>query len=152
VLSISKAHLPSRSFVIFSSPTFDSHMPPSATESRSEPSTVRLPQPIQTQSTDPIDLLDKTQTPPSADPGTYDPSVVPPSHNSRTIVMCFDGTGDQIGEDVCAISCSQCLSHRPNLSHRIQTSFSSFRCSRRMTRVSRWLTIRSSTEADCSSL
>jgi hypothetical protein len=102
---ISRVHFPSRSFVSFSSLTLDSDMSPSATVSKSEPSTVRLPQPIQTQLTDP-DSLDKSQSPPSAGPGAYDPTVIPPSHDThtRTIVLCFDGTGDQFDADVCAIS------------------------------------------------
>lgn len=67
--------------------------------SKSEPSTVHLPQPIRTQLTDP-GSLDKT-TPPSAGPGAYDTSVIPPTHdaNARTIVICFDGTGDQFDTD-----------------------------------------------------
>ena len=27
--------------------------------------------------------------------------IIPPKHNNRTIVLCFDGTGDQFDEDVC---------------------------------------------------
>ena len=146
---ISRAHFPSRTYVTFSPLTLDSDMSPSAAESRSEPSTIRVPQPIRTQLTDPTDTLDKTQSPPSAGPDAYDPSVVPPSKQHRTIVLCFDGTGDQFDADVCVIyPCSQCPPHRPNLARRIRTSFSSFRCSRRMTRVSRWSTIRSA-ESDC---
>jgi hypothetical protein len=146
---ISRAHFPSGSFVTFSSLTLDSNMSPSATVSNSEPSTVRLPQPIRTQLTDP-GSLDKTQTPPTAGPGAVDLSVIPPSHKARTIVLCFDGTGDQFDADVCAISLFAISPpHRPDLACRIRTSFSSFRCSRRMTRVSRWFTIRSA-EADCS--
>ena len=26
--------------------------------------------------------------------------VIPPEHNNRTVVLCFDGTGDQFSEDV----------------------------------------------------
>lgn len=36
--------------------------------------------------------------------GDYDDTVIPPSHNARTVVLCFDGTGDQFGDDVCARS------------------------------------------------
>jgi hypothetical protein len=100
---ISRAHFPSRSFLTFSS-SLDSDMSPSAPESKSEPSTVHLPQPIRTQLSDPFDSLDETQSPPSAGPGAYDPSVIPPSHKPRTVVLCFDGTGDQFDADVCAIS------------------------------------------------
>ena len=81
-------------------------MSPFTTDSKSEPSTVRLPQPIRKQLTDPIDSLYKTESPPSAGPGAVDPFVIPPSHKdrSRTVVLCFDGTGDQFDTDVCAIS------------------------------------------------
>jgi hypothetical protein len=27
--------------------------------------------------------------------------IIPPTHSNRTIVLCFDGTGDQFDEDVC---------------------------------------------------
>jgi hypothetical protein len=96
---ISRAHFPSHSSVAFSP---DSDMSLSAPQSKSEPSTVRVPQPIRTQ-TDPIGLMDKIESPPSAGPGAYDTSVVPPSHDARTIVLCFDGTGDQFDADVCII-------------------------------------------------
>ena len=115
---------------------------------QSEPSTVRVPpQSIRTQLASSTDPMDKTQTPPSAGPGAYDPSVIPPAHDDRTIILCFDGTGDQFDTDVCADTCSQMFPfpHRPlNLcSRRIRTSFSFSRCSKRMIRVSRWFTIRS---------
>lgn len=38
-------------------------------------------------------------SPPSAGPGAYDNSVIPPSHEARTLVVCFDGTGDQFDAD-----------------------------------------------------
>ena len=73
---------------------------------QSEPSTARMPpQSIRTQlanTTDP-------QTPPSAGPGAFDPSVIPPSHDDRTIILCFDGTGDQFDTDVRAHTCSPCF-------------------------------------------
>jgi len=43
--------------------------------------------------------MDKIESPPSAGPGAYDSSVIPPSHGARTIVLCFDGTGDQFDAD-----------------------------------------------------
>jgi uncharacterized protein (DUF2235 family) len=97
-------------------------MPVPTTETQSEPSTVRLPQRIQTQLTDPTYSLDTTKTPPSVGPGAFDPSVIPPSHkdHTRTVVLCFDGTGDQFDTDVCVPSCSRCLPHR--LSRRSQNS------------------------------
>ena len=33
-------------------------------------------------------------------------TVIPPSHDARTIILCFDGTGDQFDADVCADLCS----------------------------------------------
>ncbi|KAF8481731.1 hypothetical protein DFH94DRAFT_732636 [Russula ochroleuca] len=77
-------------------------MPEPTTETQSEPSTVPLPQPIRTQLSDFSHFtgsLDKTETPPSAGPGAFDPTVIPPSHKSRTIILCFDGTGDQFDTD-----------------------------------------------------
>src|SRR5258708_17522218 len=100
---ISMAHFSSGSPLRFRSP-LDFNMSPSAPESKSEPSTVHLPKPIRTQLTDPTDSMDKAQTPPSVGPGAYDTLMVPPSHEARTIVLCFDGTGDQFDVDVCAIS------------------------------------------------
>ncbi|KAI0308384.1 hypothetical protein B0F90DRAFT_1682382 [Multifurca ochricompacta] len=72
---------------------------------QSEPSTAskttRLPPvPIQTQSKSPaLYSSDGSRTPPSAGPGAYDSSVIPPSHEARTLVLCFDGTGDQFDAD-----------------------------------------------------
>ena len=97
---ISRAHFPSRSFVTFPSLNLDSDMSPSAPESNSEPSAVRVPRPIRTHLTDPSDSSDKTQSPPSVGPGASDPTVIPPSHHDRTVVLCFDGTGDQFDADV----------------------------------------------------
>src|SRR6266436_1795509 len=91
---ISRANFSSGSHVLFYLPPLDFDMSPS----KSEPSTVRLPQPIRTH------LTDKSQSPPSVGPGAFDPSVIPPSHpdRSRTIVLCFDGTGDYFDADVCS--------------------------------------------------
>ncbi|SRR6266403_1202568 len=107
---ISRANFSSGSPVLFSLPPLDFDMSPS----KSEPSTVRLPQPIRTQLTDPTDSTDKSQSPPSVGPGAFDPSVIPPSHpdRSRTIVLCFDGTGDYFDADVCSIPCLPCLPPR----------------------------------------
>lgn len=77
----------------------------------------------------------------------YDDSVVPPSHPFRTLVVAYDGTGDQFDDDVSAyyrIRRHHCLeAHVPRC--RTRTSCSSFLCSRRMIVVSRWSTIRSDT-------
>lgn len=34
---------------------------------------------------------------------------VPPSRPARTLVLCFDGTGDQFDADVCPFYVSSCL-------------------------------------------
>ena len=36
-------------------------------------------------------------------------NVFPPTHNNRTLVVCFDGTGDQFDADVSYISLKQHL-------------------------------------------
>jgi hypothetical protein len=42
------------------------------------------------------------RTPPSVGPEAYNDTVVPPPYDGRrrTLVLCFDGTGDQFGTDV----------------------------------------------------
>ncbi|KAI9511887.1 hypothetical protein F5148DRAFT_1167136 [Russula earlei] len=65
-------------------------MPVSTADNRSEPST--LP-------SVPYPLLNDSGSPPSAGPGAYDVTVIPPSHEARTLVLCFDGTGDQFDVD-----------------------------------------------------
>ncbi len=62
-----------------------------------------------TQPTNFTDSLNRAQTPSSIGAGIYDDTVIPPSHNARTVVLCFDGTGDQFDVDVCARPCSWCL-------------------------------------------
>jgi uncharacterized protein (DUF2235 family) len=60
-----------------------------------------LPLPIDTELANPLSFTESTRTPPSVGPGAYDASVVPPSHpDYRTLVLCFDGTGDQFDADV----------------------------------------------------
>ncbi len=71
---------------------------------------LNMPAPTEThsrsQSTDSTGPQDKSQTSSSVGPGAYDDSVIPPSHHARTVVLCFDGTGDQFDGDVCAHSSS----------------------------------------------
>ena len=106
-----------------------------------------MPAPTETHSrslsTGSTDLQDRSQTPSPVGSGVYDDSVIPPSHNARTVVLCFDGTGDQFDGDVCAHSSSYCLSLNIRVACRIRTSYSSSRCSRRTIRAGRWSTIRS---------
>jgi hypothetical protein len=97
------------------------------------------------QSTYPTNPQDRS----SVGSGVYGDPVIPPSHNARTVVLCFDGTGDQFGGDVCVHSSSWYLSL--NLACRTRTSCSSSRCSRRTIRASRWSTIRSAKADFCPS-
>jgi hypothetical protein len=81
-------------------PPLDLDMPAPPAHSQSDPSTTRKPpHPIHTQlTTDATLSLDDSQSvsPPSA----YDDTVIPPNHDARTLVLCFDGTGDQFDADV----------------------------------------------------
>ncbi|KAF8274308.1 hypothetical protein EI94DRAFT_1794529 [Lactarius quietus] len=59
------------------------------------------PNPIQTQLKTPISASSGKDSFPSAGPGAHDDTVVPSYHEarSRTVVLCFDGTGDQFNTD-----------------------------------------------------
>jgi hypothetical protein len=125
-------------------PPLDLDMPVPVSKTHSEPSTVRnLPHPIHTQLTTDGTLSDGSESPPSI----YDPSVIPPTHDFRTLVLCFDGTGDQFDADVRpqflfrGVLVAPLLTER-RCARRIRTSWSFSRCSRRTTRVSSWFTIR----------
>jgi hypothetical protein len=107
------------------------------------------PTPLEIQLASTLKSTDATQTPPSVGPGAYDDSVVPPFHGTaRTLVLCFDGTGDQFDEDVCECLLI-CILHmsladlNPLSTRRIRISCNSSQCSRRMIRASSWSTIRS---------
>jgi hypothetical protein len=57
--------------------------------------------PVQTRSA--TQILAEDKPPPvrrehAIDPRGF-PSVIPPDHNNRTLVVCFDGTGDQFDAD-----------------------------------------------------
>ena len=58
------------------------------------------PNPIETQMKSPMTSSSGDETLPSAGPGAHDNSVLPPFHEARTLVVCFDGTGDQFDADV----------------------------------------------------
>lgn len=60
------------------------------------------PKPIQIQLKTPISSSTDKDSFPSAGPGAHDYTVVPSHHDSRarTLVLCFDGTGDQFNADV----------------------------------------------------
>ena len=84
-------------------PPLDLGMSAPVDQSQSEPSTVRKPPyPIHTQmATDATLSLDDTQsTDSSPTSAVYDATVIPSSHDARTLVLCFDGTGDQFDADV----------------------------------------------------
>lgn len=83
-------------------PPLDFDMSEPVAQTNSEPSTTRLPpHHFQTLPAEPAQSRNETKIPPSAGPGAYDPTVIPPSHNARTLILCFDGTGDQFDSDVC---------------------------------------------------
>jgi hypothetical protein len=136
----------------FSLPPLDLDMlVPAATTQRelSPAGPASRPTPIETQLASTLKSTDATQTPPSVGPAAYDGTVVPPFHGTaRTLILCFDGTGDEFGEDVCEYSLI-CILHvsladlNPLSTRRIRISCNSSRCSRRMTRASSWSTIRS---------
>ena len=123
-------------------PPLDFDMPEPIAQTNSEPSTMRSP-PHHFES-DPALSRNVTKTPPSVGPGAYDSTVIPPSHHARTLVLCFDGTGDQFDADVCRHFYSRMAPSPSRVSlRRTRTSSSYSRCSRRMTRANRWFTIRS---------
>src|SRR6266850_882804 len=130
-------------------PPLDLDMSAPPASAHSEPSTMRkTPHPIHTQmTTDATMSLNGIRSSPSP-PTAYDDTVIPPTHDARTLILCFDGTGDQFDADV---RLHFLLSRQVTLSLterrrvplcRIRTSCSSSRCSRRTTRRSRWFTIR----------
>jgi len=83
-------------------PPLDFDMPVPVAQTNSEPSTMRSPpHHVQTLPADAALLRNGGKTPPSAGPGAYDSTVIPPSHHARTLILCFDGTGDQFDSDVC---------------------------------------------------
>lgn len=63
------------------------------------------PGPIQTNLKTPLSASTGKDSLPSVGPGAYDNTVIPPTHGARTLVLCFDGTGDQFDTDVrtCAL-------------------------------------------------
>ena len=130
-------------------PPLDFDMPVPVAQTYSESSTMRSPHRSESLPEDPALLRNETKTPPSAGPGAYDSTVIPPSHHARTLILCFDGTGDQFDTDVCPHFYSRVAPSPSCLSIcRTRTSCSSSRCSRRTTRANRWSTIRSAAVMD----
>jgi uncharacterized protein (DUF2235 family) len=58
--------------------------------------------PIQTQEKFPVSTLSDKDSHPSAGPTAYDETVIPSNDDKcpRTLVLCFDGTGDQFNKKV----------------------------------------------------
>src|SRR6266702_747924 len=94
------------------------------------PSVRPPPTPIQTQLKDPISSSSRKDSLPSVGPGAYDTTVIPPFRESRTIVLCFDGTGDQFDADVSAYmpSLSAHVLLADQVPFRIPISYSSSLC------------------------
>ena len=56
-----------------------------------------------------IDDKEPTSSPIAASPAIshepqWEDDVVPPRHKNRTLIVCFDGTGDKFDGDVCHIN------------------------------------------------
>ncbi len=64
------------------------------------PSNDASPTPIQTQVKSAKSASTGLESLPSVGLAVYDNTVIPPSHGARTLVLCFDGTGDQFDSDV----------------------------------------------------
>ena len=64
--------------------------------------------PIQTHLKAPISTSSSKDPFPSAGPGVHDDAVIPSNNDARarTLVLCFDGTGDQFDLDVRSYSLS----------------------------------------------
>ena len=75
-------------------PPLDYNMPVPTSSGRAPPN------PIQTNLKTPLSASTGVDSLPSVGPGAYDNTVIPPSHDARTLVLCFDGTGDQFDTDV----------------------------------------------------
>ena len=58
------------------------------------------PDPIQTELKTPLPASSGKDTLPSVGPMAYDITVVPPSHSARTLILWFDGTGNESVKDV----------------------------------------------------
>jgi hypothetical protein len=91
---------------------------------------VPTPGPIQTNLKTPLSTSTAMDSPPSAGPGAYDSTVIPPSHSARTLVLCFDGTGDQFDTDVrkYILSPSAHVLLTDQMPFRIPISYSYSRC------------------------
>ena len=85
------------------------------------------PNPIQTQLKSAMTSSTGDETFPSAGPGAHDNSVIPSFHDARTLVLCFDGTGDQFDTDVMPpLSAHVLLADQVPI--RIPTSYNSSLC------------------------
>lgn len=73
-----------------------------------------------------------TESPAPFSEGQCDYEVIPKTHNNRTLVLCFDGTGDKFDSDVRKLAIDTLLSPTTATSFprhdRTPTSSSSYRC------------------------
>ena len=85
---------------------------------------------IQSQLMSPISASSDKGSLPSVGPGAYDNTAFPPSHQTRTIILCFDATGYQSVMDVrlYMLSMSAHALLADNMPFRIPTSYSSTLC------------------------
>ena len=74
----------------------------STTGTMNDPAVTFSDSPVQTRTATQILAEDKPPPPVrrenAIDPRGF-PSVIPPNHNNRTLIVCFDGTGDQFDAD-----------------------------------------------------
>jgi hypothetical protein len=74
----------------------------STTGTTNNPTVTFSDSPVQTRTA--MQILAEEKPPPpvrrenAIDPSAF-PSVIPPDHNNHTLVVCFDGTGDQFDAD-----------------------------------------------------
>ena len=88
------------------------------------------PDPVQTKLKTPLSASSGKDSLPSVGSGAHDNTVIPPSHDARTLILCFDGTGNHSVKDVRAYMLSPSarvllIDHVPS---RIPISYSSTLC------------------------
>ena len=76
--------------------------PRSHSESEAQPSTNVHTDPFRRESADSAQSSPGGRSTSSPYSLSFDDTVIPSSHARRTLVLCFDGTGDQFDADVCA--------------------------------------------------
>ena len=88
------------------------------------------PDPIQTELKTRVSASSGKDSLPSVGPMAYDVTVIPPSHAARTLILCFDGTGNHSVTDVRAymLSLSAHVLLADHVPFRIPISYSSTLC------------------------